>query len=547
MAQLILPQWYDAQPQEVAPVDPELGICFLLNPALGTSDLASGLQLTSVSGTPSMGVGSKGIARKYAAASDYYDDSNRLLSTTAYSWLMYGDITTVPTYGGVFCRTKDTGTSNSFQAQRNGGNNHLDIEHDTTGARINDVMSLFVGVGPIGVCLIWDGATIKFFVGGSLVGSVALAATPGQTAGNGRIKLMSSRDIAGSSGDLFLTAYAPNKAWSDDQAKALTSNPWLVFEAPPLILSVSGAPAGYTLTAASASFSVTGNTAALKADRKLAATQATFALTGNATGLKVGRKLAAATQTYAVTGNAAGLTAQRKLSAVVATYALTGIDAALTYSPLAKTLTANVGSFVLTGNAAALRTDRRLLAVTGSYALTAQAASLIAARRLAVQAGSYAMTGYAAALKADRRLTVTPASYALTGIDVGLSKSSERTLIATTTAFALTGIAASLKADRRLLAESRQIVLTGYSVGMARGYTLAANSATYALSGQAVAFRRDPRMAAAQSSYALTGYDVTMTYSPSVIYARAPSGSGYRRTFENTTRPTQQNTTRNPR
>jgi hypothetical protein len=282
MPQLILPQWYDAQPQEVAPVDPELGIRFLVHPALGTSDLASGLQLTSVSGTPSMGVGSKGIARKYAAASDYYDDSNRLLSTTAYSWLMYGDITTVPTYGGVFCRTKDTGTSNSFQAQRNGGNNHLDIEHDTTGARINDVMSLFVGVGPIGVCLIWDGATIKLFVGGSLVGSVALAVTPGQTAGNGRIKLMSSRDIAGSSGDLFLTAYAPNKAWSDDQAKALTSNPWQLFEAPPLILSVSaGAPAGYTLTAASASFSVTGNATALKATRKLAATQATFSLTGN--------------------------------------------------------------------------------------------------------------------------------------------------------------------------------------------------------------------------------------------------------------------------
>jgi hypothetical protein len=50
---------------------------------------------------------------------------------------------------------------------------------------------------------------------------------------------------------------------------------------------------------------------------------------------------------------------------------------------------------------------------------------------------------------------------------------------------------------------------------------------------------------------AITGVSViglvgTMTGSD-VIYARAPSGPGYRRTFENTTRPTQQNTTRNPR
>lgn len=181
------------------------------------------------------------------------------------------------------------------------------------------------------------------------------------------------------------------------------------------------AAGGYTLTAAGGSFSLTGNAAGLKANRRVTAAAGSFTLTGNAAGLYRGLRLSAAAGTYAWTGNAANLVAQRKLLAAA-------------------------GSYVLTGNAAVLRLARMLAAASGTYTLTGNAADLIYSQpgsySLAADPGAFTLTGQAAGLRADRRLPAAAGIFNLTGSVASLLKGYR--LAATVQTYALTGQAATL-------------------------------------------------------------------------------------------------------
>jgi hypothetical protein len=258
----------------------------------------------------------------------------------------------------------------------------------------------------------------------------------------------------------------------------------------------AGGGGTYTLAAASASFSVTGNATGMKAGRQLAAATASFGITGNATALKRGYALPAVQATFAITGNASGLKTARRMTVAPASFSLTGIDATLTYAPLAKILQATSASFTLTGNATGMRLGRRLAASPGVFGLTGQAVTLKTARRMPISAGSYALSGQ----------------------EVGLIKAGQRILSASTAAFALTGISASLKANRRLLAATGQIVLNGYAAGLRRRYNLAAGTASYAVLGQDAQFGRAYRLPVVCAQFALTGNAVSMLYAPLVTF-----------------------------
>jgi hypothetical protein len=153
--------------------------------------------------------------------------------------------------------------------------------------------------------------------------------------------------------------------------------------------------AGFTMTAASGS----------------------FVLTGTAAGLTRGLKLTAAGGAYTLTGTAASL--YRKLIAAGGSYLLTGTAAALKRGLL---LTAAGGSYTLAGTAAALKKGFALTAAGGSYVLSGTAAGLKAARLLAAAGGSYLLTGTAAALKRGLKIAAAGGSYVLTGTAATLSK-----------------------------------------------------------------------------------------------------------------------------
>jgi hypothetical protein len=146
--------------------------------------------------------------------------------------------------------------------------------------------------------------------------------------------------------------------------------------------------AAYVLTAEAGSYGETGQTAALRAARKIAAGQVSYALTGQAAALKAFRKIPAGPGSYALTGKDAVLRAIRKLAAGSDSYSLTGQAAAL---KLAKKIAAAGGSYDLTGQDAVLRAIRKLAASGGSYVLTGMDANLAIGHHytLVCEAGSY--------------------------------------------------------------------------------------------------------------------------------------------------------------
>lgn len=136
--------------------------------------------------------------------------------------------------------------------------------------------------------------------------------------------------------------------------------------------TLGGGGPTYTLTAATGSFTLTGQSANLVVSRKLVAATGSFALTGQAATLKVSRNLIAETGSYLLTGQSANLQVSRKLVAGTGSFSLTGVAVNLVYTPVSSatyTLIAQTGVFNLTGQAAAFKVSRKLVAEVVAYSL----------------------------------------------------------------------------------------------------------------------------------------------------------------------------------
>lgn len=173
-----------------------------------------------------------------------------------------------------------------------------------------------------------------------------------------------------------------------------------------------------TLTAAQASYTLSGQAATLTASRYLAAAQAAYALTGQAAGLLAGRLLTADQASFVLTGLDAALTKVVVLACDAGTFTLTGEDAGLV---AARLLTAAPATFNLTGPDAQLVAARLLTASAGSFALTGADVTLLAGRYLGAGLGSFGLTGTSANLLASRVLAAGLGSFVLTGEDVTLT------------------------------------------------------------------------------------------------------------------------------
>ncbi len=211
----------------------------------------------------------------------------------------------------------------------------------------------------------------------------------------------------------------------------------------------------YTLTAdPAATFTMSGQSATLSAQRKLSATAGSFALTGQSAALKAQRKLSATAGIFTLTGQNAALKTQRKL-------------------------TATAGSFALSGQTAALKAQRRLTATAGSFTMSGQSAGLNRQRLLVAQLASFSLTGQTASLRAGRNLSATPGSYSLTGQNAQLTKSV--VLSAFAAAFTMSGQNASLRAQRLLTATVGSYAMSGQNINLLKSRFLTATLATYAL------------------------------------------------------------------
>lgn len=102
----------------------------------------------------------------------------------------------------------------------------------------------------------------------------------------------------------------------------------------------------YLLTADAGMFSLSGQDAGLRAERRLVGEMGAFSLAGQDAGLRAEWRLAADVGLFAFTGQDAGLPVERRLAADAGLFALAGQDAALR---MARQLLAEAGIFSLSG------------------------------------------------------------------------------------------------------------------------------------------------------------------------------------------------------
>jgi hypothetical protein len=196
-----------------------------------------------------------------------------------------------------------------------------------------------------------------------------------------------------------------------------------------VVVDYTPAATGYTLTADAGSFSLAGQTAILKADRKLVCGSGNFALTGIDANLTKGAAvnhytLACGAGNFTLSGQPANLKANRKLTSGTGTFNVAGQPIGLKAS---RKLSANVGAFTLSGQGASLKVSRRLSALAGIFTLTGIAVNLNKSNTLnhytlSCGSGSFALNGQAARLKADRRMVASKGAFILTGMDALMSK-----------------------------------------------------------------------------------------------------------------------------
>jgi hypothetical protein len=100
--------------------------------------------------------------------------------------------------------------------------------------------------------------------------------------------------------------------------------------------------------------------------------------------------LTAATGSYTLTGQAANLLKGFRLAAGTGTFTLTGIAATLRRG---FGIVAETGTFILTGNPASLLAARKLVAEAGSFTLTGVAATFARGYRIIAQTGVFSLVG----------------------------------------------------------------------------------------------------------------------------------------------------------
>jgi hypothetical protein len=189
----------------------------------------------------------------------------------------------------------------------------------------------------------YDGATHVTTVNGTAT-SAARSVTVDTQADLYLGRRASGNNFLGEMGLFYLAKdSAISSGWRTQWANIINNTSFYTIGA---IETQGGTPTGYTITADTGAFSLTGITQSLLADRTMTAETGSFTLTGNNIDLLAGRIISAVSGAFNLTGQDAALAAARVLSAESGSFGLTGNDQDVLANKL---LTASTGSYSMTG------------------------------------------------------------------------------------------------------------------------------------------------------------------------------------------------------
>lgn len=264
----------------------------------------------------------------------------------------------------------------------------------------------------------------------------------------------------------------------------------------------------YTLAIAQGSLALTGQAAALTAQRKLAFAQGSYAWS-IANNVTTESSSSGSPYTFSVAQGSYSLTGQTnilavKMPAVQGSYSLSGQSVSFII-----TVVGSAGSYALSGQTVNLVRGRTLTAAQGSYSLSGQSATF----KVSMPAvfGSYTLSGQSANLVKKSVLISAQGAYALSGQAAGLVHG--YTLTAAQGSYSLSGQTATFKVATPAISGS--YTLSGQSVAFLRSYVFGVANGSYSLSGQSVNLLRTYKFTVDQGAYSLTGEDAGLTKSSS--------------------------------
>lgn len=226
----------------------------LLPTSAGWADATGNLYRTGGSGTVVTVATPDGLARTSsisAAWSDFLLDRGTLNPSDGYAWVMRGTLNSVlGSWGGIIARTADNATGQGWAWQR-AGSDVLTVYHNAAAYSNSGTLSQFVDSKPHTFVGVWrkSESKLELWVDGVLRWSQTGASTaPLYTAGQGQLKVMSSRDTPNINGKVAMVGVF-NRSLSQGEAQALSLRPWQLFRARRRVLYFDVA-AGGGITAA---------------------------------------------------------------------------------------------------------------------------------------------------------------------------------------------------------------------------------------------------------------------------------------------------------
>jgi hypothetical protein len=204
----------------------------------GWADSVGGLRVTGGTGSLITRAGRDGYERAStsgAAWADYLQDRGAHDPRDGYAWVMRATlVSSLANWGGLISRTTDNGTTSGWSWQRTNGD-VVAAYHGVSGNwPLGITFSTLLDGQPHTLVGVWrkDQSRLELWRDGILLAAVnGVSTAPGYSAGQGQVKIMSSRDVAALNGSVALVAVL-GMAPSPSEASALSANPWLLFEPP---------------------------------------------------------------------------------------------------------------------------------------------------------------------------------------------------------------------------------------------------------------------------------------------------------------------------
>jgi hypothetical protein len=205
----------------------------------------------------------------------------------------------------------------------------------------------------------------------------------------------------------------------EDQNQLATTAWWIAADV--------GGDTSYELTPETGTFTYTGSSVALLANRALTPQSGTFTYSGGSTSLAYNRAMTITGATYAYSADPIQLLVNRVLNIETGTFNYSGGAVTLEYSQVTGfyELTPEPGIFNYSGSAVDLLHNRTLTPDTGAFAYTADPLNLAYNRAFTPETGTFAYSGDSISFARNYALSITGGVFNYSGGSITLNYSGE--------------------------------------------------------------------------------------------------------------------------